>query len=119
MQGVMAMKRFRAKSLRRMPSKTREIARLVEELASVHTRLANRIPDLTTMEMMAGASSRTTCYDRHHTGVVQAALRYLEALDDFPASDPASSILDLRAALRPYILDLGVPEYPGSPDISA
>ena len=37
------MSRFAPKTLRRMPPATREIARLANELASVQTRLANRI----------------------------------------------------------------------------
>ena len=37
------MSRFAPKTLRKMPPATREIARLANELASVQTRLANRI----------------------------------------------------------------------------
>ena len=37
------MSRFARKTLRRMPPATREIARLANELASVQTRLSNRI----------------------------------------------------------------------------
>ena len=41
------MSRFAPKTLRRMPPATREIARLANELASVQTRLANRVERLT------------------------------------------------------------------------
>ena len=47
------MSRFAPKTLRKMPPNTREIARLANELASVQTRLSNRIDGLASMEMMA------------------------------------------------------------------
>lgn len=93
-----------------------EIAKLKEQLNTRLEMLARRMA----YEMFMDATQHLiTCNDRYHLGVIQSARRYLEALDDFPASDPASSIIDLRAAMRPYTLDLGVPEYPVSPDISA
>ena len=55
------MSRFAPKTLRRMPPAAREIARLANELASVQTRLANRIGGLVSTEMMARASERVFC----------------------------------------------------------
>ena len=71
------MSRFAPKTLRRMPPTSREIARLANELASVQTRLANRIERLTSMEMMAGASQRVFCNNGAHANVGErrAALR--------------------------------------------
>ena len=76
------MSRFAPKTLRRMPPATREIARLANELASVQTRLSNRIDGLVSMEMMANASQRVFCNNAAHAGLVNAALRYLNAIDD-------------------------------------
>ena len=76
------MSRYAPKTLRRMPATTREIARLANELASVQTRLSNRIGGLASMEMMAGASQRVFCNNDTHANVVNAALRYVKAIDD-------------------------------------
>ena len=65
------MSRFAPKTLRRMPPATREIARLANELASVQTRLANRIDGLVSMEMMARASQRVFCNNAAHADVVR------------------------------------------------
>ena len=83
------MSRFAPKTLRRMPATTREIARLANELASVQTRLANRIDGLVSMEMMANASQRVFCNNAAHADLVDAALRYLKAIDD-PALGPGA-----------------------------
>ena len=83
------MSRFAPKTLRRMPATTREIARLANELASVQTRLSNRIDGLVSMEMMANASKRVFCNNAADAGLVDAALRYLKAIDD-PAPGPGS-----------------------------
>ena len=64
------MSRFAPKTLRRMPPATREIARLANELASVQTRLSNRIDGLVSMEMMANASQRVFCNNAAHAGLV-------------------------------------------------
>ena len=74
------MSRFAPKTLRRMPPTSREIARLANELASVQTRLANRVERLTSMEMMAGASLRVFCNDGAHANVVNAALSYVQSV---------------------------------------
>ena len=73
------MSRFAPKTLRRMPPATREIARLANELASVQTRLGNRIGGLVSMEMMANASQRVFCNNAAHAGLVDAALMALQA----------------------------------------
>ncbi len=94
------MSRFAPKTLRRMPSATREIARLANELASVQTRLANRIGGLVSTEMMARASERVFCSNAAHAEVVDAALRYLKAIDD-PALGPGArtdALMALQAA---------------------
>ena len=70
------MSRFAPKTLRRMPPATREIARLANELASVQTRLGNRISGLVSMEMLAGASQRVFCSNAAHAELVDAALGY-------------------------------------------
>ena len=94
------MSRFAPKTLRRMPSVTREIARLANELTSVQTRLSNRIDGLVSTEMMARASRRVFCNNAAHADLVDAALRYLKAIDD-PALGPgarADALMDLQAA---------------------
>ncbi len=94
------MSRFAPKTLRRMPPATREIARLANELASVQTRISNRIDGLVSMEMMANASRRVFCNNAAHAGLVDATLRYLKAIDD-PALGPgarADALMALQAA---------------------
>ena len=76
------MSRFAPKTLRKMPPATREIARLANELASVQTRLANRIGGLVSTEMMARASERVFCSNAAHAEVVDAALGYFRAVDN-------------------------------------
>ena len=83
------MGRFARKTLRRMPPATREIARLANDLASVQTRLSNRIDGLVSMEKMANASQRVFCNNAAHAGLVDAALRCLKAIDD-PALGPGA-----------------------------
>ena len=99
------MSRFAPKTLRRMPATTREIARLANELASVQTRLSNRIGGLASMEMMAGASQRVFCNDSDtHANVVNAALRYVKAIDD-PELQPGArtdALMELQAAVAPF-----------------
>ena len=92
------MSRFVPKTLRRMPSTTREIARLANELASVQTRLSNRIEGLASMELMARAAERAFCNNATHAAMVAAALRYVKAIDD-PALGPGERA-DAQAALR-------------------
>ena len=94
------MSRFAPKTLRRMPPASREIARLVNELASVQTRLSNRIGGLASTEMMARASERVFCNNAAHADLVDAALRYLKAIDD-PALGPGArtdALMSLQAA---------------------
>ena len=97
------MSRFAPKTLRKMPPAAREIARLANErneLASVQTRLANRIGGLVSTEMMARASERVFCSNAAHAGLVDAALRYLKAIDD-PALGPGArtdALMALQAA---------------------
>ena len=98
------MSRFAPKTLRRMPPAAREIARLANELASVQTRLSNRIGGLASMEMMAGASQRVFCNNDTHANVVNAALRYVKAIDD-PELQPGArtdALMELRAAIAPF-----------------
>ena len=94
------MGRFARKTLRKMPPATREIARLANDLASVQTRLSNRIDGLVSMEMMANASQRVFCNNAAHAALVDAALGYLKAIDD-PALGPgarADALMALHAA---------------------
>ena len=94
------MSRFAPKTLRRMPPVTREIARLANELASVQTRLSNRIDGLVSVEMMANASQRVFCNNASHGALVDAALRYLKTIDD-PALGPGArtdALMALQAA---------------------
>ena len=87
-----------------MPSATREIARLANELASVQTRLSNRIDGLVSMEMMARGSQRVFCNNAAHVELVDAALRYLKAIDD-PALGPGArtdALMDLQAAAASF-----------------
>ena len=94
------MSRFAPKTLRRMPPVTREIARLANELASVQTRLSNRIDGLASTEMMARASQRVFCNNAAHADLVDAALRYLKAIDE-PDLGPGArtdALMALQAA---------------------
>ena len=97
------MSRFAPKTLRRMPATSREIARLANELASVQTRLANRIERLVSMEMMASASQRVFCSNTAHQNVVNAALHYVKALDDpqMHRSVVRDALSWLRSAVTP------------------
>ena len=98
------MSRFAPKTLRRMPPAAREIARLANELASVQTRLSNRIDALVSMEMMARASQRVFCSNAAHADVVRAALRYVKVIDD-PALGPGArtdALMELQAAVAPF-----------------
>ena len=90
------MGRFARKTLRRMPPATREIARLANDLASVQTRLSNRIDGLVSMERMANASQRLFCNNAAHAALVDAALGYLKAIDD-PALGPGARTNALMA----------------------
>ena len=94
------MSRFAPKTLRRMPPATREIARLANELASIQTRLSNRIDGLVSMEMMARASQRVFCNNAAHADLVAAALSYIKTIDD-PALQPGArtdALVALQAA---------------------
>ena len=42
---------FRSKTTRRMPPKTRKLAKLINDLASVQRRLKNLLPEIQTAEM--------------------------------------------------------------------
>ena len=98
------MSRYAPKTLRRMPATTREIARLANELASVQTRLSNRIGGLVSMEMMAGASHRVFCNNDAHADLVNAALRYVKAIDD-PELQPGArtdALMELQAAVAHF-----------------
>ncbi len=78
------MSRFAPKTLRRMPPATREIARLANELASVQTRLANRIAGLVSTEMMARASERVFCSNAALAGeAVDALARLRRSVEPF------------------------------------
>ena len=94
------MTRFAPKTLRKMPPNTREIARLANELASVQTRLSNRIDGLASMEKMLRESERVFCNNAAHAELLDAALRYLKAIED-PALGPgarADAQMSLQAA---------------------
>ena len=98
------MSRYRARTLRRLPSTTREIARLANELASVQTRLSNRIEKLASMEMMANASRRMADADLAHAALAHTALLYLQAHDDPDCGDSAKmeALAQLRRAVAPF-----------------
>ena len=98
------MSRFAPKTLRKMPPATREVARLANEVASIQTRLANRIDGLVSMEMMARASQRVFCNNAAHVDVGKAALHYVKAIDD-PALQPGArtdALMELKAAVTPF-----------------
>ena len=96
------MSRFAPKTLRRMPPAAREIARLANELASVQTRLGNRIGGLVSTEMMAFRRNTTgrasDCSNAAHAEVVDAALGYFRAVDNPKAH--AGETVDALARLR-------------------
>ena len=98
------MKIFDHKALRRMPPTAREIARLANELASVQTRLSNRIETLGGIEMMAKASLGIDCGNGAHSNVIDAALTYFKAVDN-PKSHPSEAVHAmawLRGAVEPF-----------------
>ena len=98
------MSRFARKTLRRMPPATREIAKLANDLASVQTRLSNRIDGLVSMEMMANASQRVFCNNDAHAELVRAALHYVRAIDD-PALGPGArtdALIQLQSSVEPF-----------------
>ena len=98
------MSRFARKTLRRLPPTTREIARLANELASVQTRLSNRVEVLASTEMMAKASLRIDCTNGAHANVVSAALAYFKAVDN-PKAHPGEAVdalAWLRGAVEPF-----------------
>ncbi len=98
------MSRFAPKTLRRMPPTSREIARLANDLASVQTRLANRIERLISMEMMANASQRVFCNNGAHVEVVNAAMGYFKAVDDpkAHAGEAVDALTWLRRSVEPF-----------------
>ena len=114
------MSRFARKTLRRMPPTTREIARLANELASVQTRLSNRIQGLVSMEMMANASLRVFCNNGAHANVVNAALSYVKALDDpeMHASVRRDTLAWLRSAVAPLDPDRLFAEAEPEPEVA-
>ena len=75
------MSRFVSKTLRRLPSTTREIARISNDLASAETRLANRIWRLAEIERIADASAQVRCTNGAHTDLVAAALDFVQSFD--------------------------------------
>ena len=97
------MSRFAPKTLRRMPATSREIARLSNELASVQTRLSNRIERLVSMEMMSRASERVFCSNAAHAEVVDAALGYFRAVDnpEAHAGEAVDTLARLRRSVEP------------------
>ena len=76
------MTRYAAKTLRKLPPAAREIARLSNELASVQTRLYNRIDALADMERLERASHRVFCSNPDHAVLVAAAVRWMKDQHD-------------------------------------
>lgn len=98
------MSRFAKKTLRRMPATTREIARLANELASVQTRLSNRVEMLANMELTADTSLRIDCTNGAHANVIKAAITYFKAVDN-PKAQPGEvmdALARLRGAVEPF-----------------
>ena len=75
------MSRFVSKTLRKLPSTTREIARLSNEIASAQVRLANRVSRLAELERTADASLRVRCTNGAHASLVAASLNFVRSLD--------------------------------------
>ncbi len=96
------MSRYAPRTLRRMPPTTREVARLANELASVQTRLSNRISRLASMEMMAGASERVFCSNGAHAEVVAAVHDYLRAISigTFFSDEARETLARLRRSVE-------------------
>lgn len=51
---------YRKSTLRKMPPHTRKVARLLNDLESVHTRMKNLMGELQTLELYARASMKAT-----------------------------------------------------------
>lgn len=49
---------FKKRTTRRMPPKTRKLAKLINDLVSVERRLKNLLPDIQTAEMFERAEQR-------------------------------------------------------------
>lgn len=97
-------KTFRPKTLRRMPRETRELARLANELASVQTRLANRIGKVASLENDAALPDGLLPERADHRAVISAALLYVEAVHDGGrhVNDETAALERLEAALAPF-----------------
>ncbi len=94
------MSRYAPKTLRKMPPATREVARLANELASVQTRLSNRISRLASMEMMAGASEkRVFCSNGAHAEMVHDYLRAI-SIGTFFSDEARETLARLRRSVE-------------------
>lgn len=49
---------YRGKTTRRMPPKTRKLAKLINDLASIERRLKNLLPEIQTAEMFERAEQK-------------------------------------------------------------
>lgn len=100
------MRRYARKTLRKMPPEAREIAKLTNELASVQTRLSNRIGQVASMEMMAKTPRGAFCNDHGHRELVGAVLRFLEIWDSPTEGDKVheamAELAELRTAAAPF-----------------
>lgn len=57
---------YRSKTIRRMPPKTRKLARLIGDLDSVSRRLKNMLPEIQTAEMFERAEAKRKAQQKHH-----------------------------------------------------
>lgn len=57
---------FRSKTIRRMPPKTRKLAKLIGELDSISRRLKNLLPEIQTAEMYERAEAKKKASQRHY-----------------------------------------------------
>lgn len=96
------MTRFRASTLRRMPPETRAFARLANELASVQTRLVNRLDKLAILESDAALDADGGCARADHQAIIAAAIAY-----GITVRDDAAPFPERRDALERLIDALG------------
>ena len=84
------MPRLSKKTIRKTPPKTREIAKLSNELASLQRKLYNKLETIGEMEVSQTAFDRAirngACFHPHHEALVNAAVAYVEGKPRTPST---------------------------------
>ena len=105
------MSRFVSKTLRKLPSATREVARLSNEIASAQVRLANRVSRLAELERTADASLRVRCTNGAHASLVAASLNFVRSLDPETSGRARTAAIGrLKDTVAPFCPDTLFPD---------